>query len=263
MSANHAKGIDADRLRAEVETLYARLAAAPQSGFDFNRGMRFAADVLNYAPEHLARVPRASLARFAGRGNPHRVGLVRDGETVLDAGCGAGTDLIIAAHATGPAGRVIGVDLSAAMIDHAWKGAGLAGVDAWTTLLVSDFCELPVDSSSVDVVLLNGALNLAVDKQAVLQEFVRVLKPGGRLYLAEAVVSGDVPGAWRTDHALWAQGLAGALAEKALCETVNKAGFTRLQVTERFDCFRDSRLAYTQPTATAVNLFARKPLTSL
>ena len=171
-------------------------------------------------------------------------------------------DLVIAAHATGPGGRAIGVDISPAMIECAWKSACLAGVDAWTTLHGGDFGELPADSGSVDVVIVNGGLNRALDKTTLLGEFKRVLKPGGRLYLAEAVVTHRLVSEWRSDPGMWAQGVAGALDETGLRETVLAAGFTRLQITERFDCFRDCRLALTLPGANAVNLFARKPITA-
>lgn len=262
MHANPVNGIDAERLYAEIDALYARLAAAPRDEFDCNRGMRFAMTMLNYAPEALENVPRASLARFVGRGNPHRIGNVLAGETVLDAGCGAGSDLIIAAHATGPAGRVIGVDICGPLLDCAWTSACIAGVDGWTTLLAADYTDLPLDSGSVDVVMLNGSLNIALDKRRVLAECFRVLKPGGRLYLAEAVINEDIGFRWRDDIRLWAHGVAGALNETELRALVSAAGFTRLQLTERFDCFNGSRIALSMPVAGAINLFARKPMTA-
>ena len=121
---------------------------------------------------------------------------------VLDVGCGAGTDLLIAAQMTGPAGRVIGVDMTASMLDTARSSAGamgLANVDLHEALIEA----VPVDSASVDVVISNGVIDLVPDKDVVLDEIDRVLRPGGRLQLADVVIHNEVTEDSRARIDLW------------------------------------------------------------
>lgn len=262
MTQERPEGFDADGLREQLLSVFDRVAREPRGEYRFNRGRRFAARLLNYAEADLALVPPASATRFTGVGNPHRLGRIRAGETVLDHACGSGTDLIIAAHKTGPEGRVIGVDISKAMLGHAWEGSQLAGVDGWTSLQQAFNNEMPVDDESIDVVISNGALNLAFDKRQLFAEILRVLKPGGRLHLSAVVVSEALPASLRKDPHMWANGIGGALLEDELLALAQDAGFVGTGFTERFDCFRDCGLEYLLPAglcAGAVNLQARKP----
>ncbi|HEX7048077.1 MAG TPA: methyltransferase domain-containing protein [Gammaproteobacteria bacterium] len=257
------EGFDIGRLREAIRATFERVAADPHGEFPFHRGKRYAEKHLNYSPEELARIPSASASRFTGTGNPHRAGPFRIGEIVLDLGCGAGMDLILAARRVGPQGRVIGVDMTQAMLDRAWQGAVVAKVDGWTSLFHGRFEDLPADDASIDVVISNGALNLAADKQDVFAEIFRVLKPGGRLHLADVVVQCELPASTSTSVELWTAGIAGALREEELFELASMAGFVRTRITERFDCFcgaagehavpRDARIG-------SVNLLARKPV---
>lgn len=257
------EGFDIEHLRETIRVTFERVAADPDGEFHFHRGKRYAEKHLNYSPEALARISAACTSRFTGAGNPHRAGPLRGGETVLDHACGAGVDLILAALRVGPKGRVIGVDMTQAMLDRAWQGAVAAKVDGWTSLFHGRFEDLPVDDSSIDVVISNGALNLAADKQGVFAEIFRVLKPGGRLHLADAVVQCELPADASMSVNLWAAGIAGAMREEELFELASMTGFVRTRVTERFDCFcgasgehavpRDARIG-------SVNLLACKPV---
>jgi ubiquinone/menaquinone biosynthesis C-methylase UbiE len=160
--------------------------------------------MLGYDAQELAMLPQESTAAFAGVGNPHRIGPIEPGETVLDIGCGAGMDLLLAARRSGPSGRAIGVDMTPAMIERAKRSAVKAGL--WETVEIRRGVaeELPVESESIDVVISNGVLNLSPDKHSAFGEIYRVLKPGGRLYLADVVVQRELSLAARSDVDLWA-----------------------------------------------------------
>jgi SAM-dependent methyltransferase len=197
-------GFDVDKLRQLVRAEYDRVAREPGGDFHFHRGPQYAARMLGYDAEELAMLPEESTASFAGVGNPHRIGSLQPGETVLDIGCGAGMDLLLAARRTGTAGRAIGVDMTPAMIERAKRAAIKAGV--WETVEIRRGMaeELPVENESVDVVISNGVLNLSSDKLSAFGEIYRVLKPGGRLYLADVVVQRELSLAARSDVDLWA-----------------------------------------------------------
>ncbi|MEW6321312.1 MAG: methyltransferase domain-containing protein [Acidobacteriota bacterium] len=194
--------LDVTRLRAEVQTIYGRVAAHPDGDFHFHRGPAYAVARLSYDAAALAQVPDATTASFAGVGNPHLVAPLAAGATVADLGCGAGTDLLLAARQVGPSGRAIGVDMTEAMAARARAGAeamGLANVD----VRLGDLTALPISDRSVDVVMSNGVLNLVPDKARAVEEMFRVLVPGGRLQLADIVLGADLEEEARRDVDLW------------------------------------------------------------
>ena len=190
-------------LRAEVSRIYARVAAEPEGTFHFHRGPAYAAEFLGYHPAELAELPAEATASFAGIGNPHAIALIQPGETVLDIGCGAGMDLLLAARKTGLSGNAIGIDMTAGMIERARQAAhaaGLLNVD----LRQGDATALPVDDETVDVVISNGVLNLVPEKDRAFAEILRVLRPGGRLQLADIAVDEELSEETRSDIDLWA-----------------------------------------------------------
>jgi arsenite methyltransferase len=147
-------------------------------------------------------VPDASVGSFAGVANPFSLGSIAAGETVLDLGCGAGTDLLIAAQMVGPSGRVVGVDMTPEMLRRARDSAealGLANVELHESLIET----LPLPDASVDVVISNGVIDLVPDKHAVFSELDRVLRPGGRLQLADVVIHTEVSEDARGRIDLW------------------------------------------------------------
>ncbi len=160
--------------------------------------------MLRYDPGELATIPTESTASFAGVGNPHRIGPIVPGETVLDIGCGAGMDLMLAARRSGPSGKAIGVDMTPAMLELAKRGALKAGLWQNTEVRRGIAEDLPVESGSVDVVISNGVLNLSPDKDRAFREVYRVLRPGGRSYLADVVVQRELSLETRSDLDLWA-----------------------------------------------------------
>jgi arsenite methyltransferase len=200
MSAAEAP-VDVDVLREEIRKTYTDVSTAPEQEFIFPTGRAWA-QALGYPEPELARVPEATVESFAGVANHWTLGRIEPGSVVLDLGCGAGTDLLIAAQMTGAAGRVIGVDMTATMLERARQSAtemGLTNVELHESLIEA----LPLDDASVDVVISNGVIDLVPDKDAVFDEIDRVLRPGGRLQLADVVIHHEVSEDARSRIDLW------------------------------------------------------------
>jgi arsenite methyltransferase len=235
-------GLDAPRLRAAVETLYTQVATDPGGGFHFNRGAAYASTLLGYDGAELAALPETATAPFAGVGNPLLISPLRPDEVVLDFGAGAGMDLLLAARRVGPHGRAIGVDSTAAMVGRSRASiaaAGLTNVD----ILRGEAEHLPFGDSTMDVVMSNGVLNLVPDKRRALREVFRVLRPGGRLLLADLVIGRRLAWLVRRNASLWALCVGGALQEADLMRLLTGLGFDEVRVTQRFDCARGSSLS--------------------
>lgn len=196
--------LEVDTLRSKVSETYADLVRRPAGAFHFHHGPDYAVEVLRYDRAEIESLPPETTAAFAGVGNPLRIGPVRAGETVLDIGCGAGTDLLLAARRVGPAGRVIGVDMTAAMRRQARAAARAIGVAERVGIRAGLAEALPVEDASVDVVISNGVLNLAPDKERAFAEVHRVLRPGGRLQLADVATAIPFGPDARDDIELWA-----------------------------------------------------------
>lgn len=194
--------LDTLKLRAEIQSIYARVATAPSGDFHFHRGPAYAAEMLGYDADALATLPSDTTASFAGVANPHRIAPLPPGSTVVDIGCGAGMDLLLAARAVGPTGRAIGVDMTEAMADRARAGARairLTNVE----IRLGDALSLPIESESVDAVISNGVLNLTPDKQQAFGEVFRILKPGGRFLYGDIVVAAELSESIRRNIDLW------------------------------------------------------------
>jgi SAM-dependent methyltransferase len=193
--------VDVDVLRDEIRRTYTDVSTDQEREFIFPTGRAWARE-LGYPEPELARVPDATVESFAGVANHWALGRVEPGAVVLDLGCGAGTDLLIAAQMTGSAGRVIGVDMTCAMLDRARESAeamGLGNVELHESLIEA----LPLADASVDVVISNGVIDLVADKDAVLDEIDRVLRPGGRLQVADVVIHREVSEDARRRIDLW------------------------------------------------------------
>jgi arsenite methyltransferase len=254
-------GFDTERLRAQVLATYDRVARDPEGDFHFHRGLEYAVEYLKYDREKLAMLPARATARFAGVGNPHRIGLILPGETVLDHACGAGMDLLLAAMRVGSRGCAIGVDMTPAMRASAAASAREAGLSGVVDIRAGVYEELPVEDASVDVVISNGVVNLAPDKTRVFREIYRVLKPGGRLYLADVVVAREIRTEARANPDIWAACIGGALPTTELPEVAAAAGLRSGRYTERFDCFRNTSAEVKVSKDLRVhgaNFFARK-----
>ncbi len=194
--------LDTQMLRSEVSKIYARVAADPNGDFHFHRGPAYAAEFLGYDPVELAALPADCTASFAGIANPHAIAAIIAGETILDIGCGAGMDLLLAARRAGPMGRAIGIDMTEAMRDRARTSAAAAGLRN-VEVYRADATALPFPDASVDVVISNGVLNLVPEKDKAFAEIRRVLRPGGRLQLADIVLDTELGEDVRRNIDLW------------------------------------------------------------
>jgi len=193
--------VDVAVLRDEIRKTYADVSDHQEQDFVFPTGRAWAQE-LGYPEPELGRVPDATVESFAGVANHWALGTVEPGAVVLDLGCGAGTDLLIAAQMAGHDGRAIGVDMTASMLDRAAASAremGLANVEVHEALVEA----LPVEDHSVDVVISNGVIDLVPDKDAVFDEIDRVLRPGGRLQIADVVIHHEVAEDARRRIDLW------------------------------------------------------------
>jgi len=188
-------------LRDEIQKEYTDVACDPSMGFHFNTGRR-AAEINEYAPEWIDPIPAEVVESFAGMGNPFSLGPLQPGERVVDVGSGAGLDSLIAANMAGIDGNVVGVEMTAAMIDKTRAAAAETGTEH--VEFREGFTEsLPVPDRWADVVISNGCVNLAPDKSLVLNEIFRVLRPGGRLQIADVTVLKPVPAEAKQDIDLW------------------------------------------------------------
>jgi SAM-dependent methyltransferase len=193
--------LDLDQLRSAIQDEYTEVASCPWKGFHFHTG-RFLADRLGYPAERVESLPDPVVESFAGVGNPFSWGDLAPGDQVVDLGSGAGFDALLAAQMVGENGRVIGIYMTAAMLSKAYANAQLLdqpNIEFREGLLEA----LPVESESVDVVISNGVINLCPDKATVLGEAYRVLKPGGRMQIADIIVGKAVPDGAKQDIALW------------------------------------------------------------
>ncbi|MBI2219071.1 MAG: methyltransferase domain-containing protein [Candidatus Rokubacteria bacterium] len=182
--------IDVDGVRDAVRKKYVHVARTPEGRFQYPVG-RAGALAVGYDPALLAAVPEAVLSFFCGVGNPFALGAITAGDAVLDVGCGAGIDLVIAQHLAGPRGRASGVDLIPEMADRARLNVGLAGAAA--DVVVGAAEALPYDDGTFDVVISNGSFNLSPLKAQSFGEVWRVLRPGGRLQCADIVLQEALP----------------------------------------------------------------------
>jgi arsenite methyltransferase len=227
--------VDIESLRAAIRAEYAAVAAYPDQGFHFHTGARLAA-ILGYPEEWIAALPPRAVKSMAGTGNPFALGELQPGERVVDCGSGAGADSLMAARVVGPRGRVIGVDMTPEMVAKARRNAEIAGVHN------VEFREgvleaLPVSDDWADVVISNGVLNLVPDKAVALAEFFRVLRPGGRIQLADIVLDRPVPDGSKSDVSLWTGCIAGGLLADELASLVERAGFRDVEVRRGADVF--------------------------
>jgi arsenite methyltransferase len=193
--------VDVDVLRSEIRKTYTEVSTDQAKEQIFPTGRSWAQE-LGYPEPELSRVPDATVDSFAGVANHWLLGRIEPGEAVLDLGCGAGTDLLIAAQMAGPSGRAIGVDMTRAMLERARASAaemGLGNVELYESLIET----LPLEDASVDVVISNGVIDLIPDKEAVFGEIDRVLRPGGRLQIADVVIHHEVSEDARKRIDLW------------------------------------------------------------
>jgi arsenite methyltransferase len=238
---------DSSQSLVEVQALYTELAAHPEKEFGWGKGKENAR-ALGYDERWLAQLPPPVWASAAAVGNPFALGPIMVGETVVDLGCGAGADLCIAALLVGNQGRAIGIDITSAMVAKAEKAArdlGLTNVD----VRLGDIAALPLENASADVVISNGSINLSSHKPCVFREVFRVLRPGGRVQVADMVrdAAVDAPSCGS-----WADCVAGTVEPKRYLDMLEAAGFGNAELVS-FTGYR------TAPTTIGATFRAVKP----
>lgn len=193
--------LDQTKLREAIQLEYQEVAASPDKGFHFIVG-RPLAERLGYPMDEVDQLPKGVVESFAGVGNPFALGPLNRGEIVADLGSGAGLDSILAMRQVGPTGRVIGVDMTEEMLEKARANAEATGHTQieFREGLIED---LPIGDESVDVVISNGVFNLMPDKEKAFAEAFRILKPGGRIQVADIIVEKDVGDEARNNIDLW------------------------------------------------------------
>jgi len=196
------EGLDVTLLRSEIQRTYTNVSNDPEQEFMFPTGRPWARD-LGYPADLLARVPESSCESFAGVANPFSLGALRPGEHVLDVGCGAGTDTLIAAQMVGPTGSATGIDMTPGMVAKARSSVESMGLEH-VTIVEGSAERLPFDDASFDVVISNGVIDLVPDKDAVFAEITRVLRPGGRIQLADVTIQRPVSDEGKRNIDLWA-----------------------------------------------------------
>lgn len=210
-----------------------------------------------YDAGELEQLPVEAVRWALGVGNPVGHAGLRPGEVVLDLGCGSGIDTVLAARAVGPTGRVLGLDALPEMRDRAARCVQDAGVAAWCEVLVGQMEAIPIPDASVDVIVSNGVLNLSPRKSRAVAEMARVLRPGGRLCLADLVVDRDLPPEVLASEAAWAGCIAGAVSERVLVRKLQRADFTGIRVGQQVPFSLDDIAAYPLFTPEVVALMSR------
>jgi arsenite methyltransferase len=259
MSTDVEHFIDTEELRDRIIEMYREVAESPDGDFHFELG-RPVAERLGYPAAWLDAVPPDALASFAGVGHMLDLAGIQPGERVLDLGSGSGTDSFIAAHLTGPTGRVIGVDMTDAQLDKARRLRDEAQVSH--LVFVKGLIEQPpVEPDSIDVVISNGVINLAPDKHAVFRAAAAALRPGGRLALSDIVSERELIERTRRNVALWAACIAGAVPDHAYLEAIEAAGLHVETVRQNAYRFLSPRAqaAADKYGVTSVTVLATKP----
>ncbi|MEV0170784.1 methyltransferase domain-containing protein [Streptomyces sp. NPDC050803] len=251
--------LDVRELETKVKDVYQQVALAPYGPFHFELG-RALAERLGYPADVLDRVPAGAVESFAGVGHALDLAALRPGETVLDLGSGSGTDVFCAALAVGPSGRVIGVDFTPEQLDKARR---LAEAHAFGQVEFREghIEELPVADDSVDCVISNGVINLSPRKDRVFTEAARVLRPGGRLALADLVTDRPLGDAITAQAELWASCIAGAALEDTYRHLIETAGLrvVRTRPNQYGFLTERARSASVRYGVKSISLLARLP----
>jgi ubiquinone/menaquinone biosynthesis C-methylase UbiE/TusA-related sulfurtransferase len=236
-----------DVIFAAIRAMYTDVARHPERPYHFPTG-RDACRLMGYPEDELARLPESAVESFAGVGYPFAANLIRAGDVVLDVGSGSGTDLLIASSLVGERGTVIGLDMTPAMLEKLEGNVAATGAGN-VRLLEGNAEQIPLPDSSVDVVTSNGVLNLIPDKRTAFRELLRVLKPGGRLQIADIALARPISDECRSNPKLWAECVVGATLENEYVRLLEEAGFEQVEKLGELDYFSASSSPATKSIA--------------
>lgn len=233
-------GVDTRQLEAKVRDMYRQVAEQPHGRYHFEMGRQLA-EQLGYPAKLLDRAPEAAVESFAGVGYFFDLAALMPGEDVVDLGSGSGMDAFVAARLVGESGRVVGVDLTVEQLDKARRLATESGLDRRVDFLEGRIEKLPVADASVDCAISNGVINLSADKQRVFTEVARVLRPGGRMAIADIVTEHQLTDAIVANADLWAACIGGAAHEDTFHHAIEAAGLQVRQVRRNQYGFRSDQ----------------------
>ena len=182
---------DRGRIEESIRQKFIKVASTPEGQFQYPTG-RAGLEALTYDKEKVQKLPDEAITSYCGVGNPFTLGPIQKGEAVLDIGCGAGVDTLIAADMVGPEGEVVGIDMIPAMLKRAKENLQRTDFKN-VTFLEASAEKLPVPNEDFNVVISNGVFNLIPGKVKALSEVYRVLKPGGRMMIADQILTGELP----------------------------------------------------------------------
>jgi SAM-dependent methyltransferase len=220
-----------EEIKEAVKQKYSQVAEKPRADFNFPVGREFAESV-GYARDMLDSLPSCLYESFTGAGNPQPYVLLREGEIVLDLGCGAGLDLYLYARKVGGSGIVYGLDISEKMIEKARRNMSLVGAKN-VKFMCAPSDRIPLDDESVDIVVSNGIYNLSPNKEATMREAYRVLKKAGRIVLSEIVLKAPMPVRELKSINDWFRCIGGAITEKQFTSLMRRVGFRNIQVLSK------------------------------
>jgi arsenite methyltransferase len=251
--------VDTQELEAKVKDMYRHVAEEPRGKYHFEMG-RPMAERLGYPAEVLDRIPSGAIESFAGVGYFFDLAKLRDGECVIDLGSGSGMDVFFAGLQVGTSGSVVGIDFTAEQLDKACGLAGEAGFDQ-VELREGRIEKLPADDATFDCVISNGVINLSPEKERVFAEAVRVLRPSGRLAIADIVSESQLKESIVCDADLWASCIGGAAQEDAYRAAIEGSGLRVEELRENPYRFisDQARNASEKYGVKSVSILATKP----
>lgn len=250
--------VDKDQLEAKVKDMYRHVAQEPHGKFHFELGEQVALRV-GYEPDRLHAVPPGSVESFAGVGYFFDLAGLATGETVVDLGSGSGMDVFYAARFVGPTGHVVGVDFTLEQLAKAREIATASGFDH-VEFLEGRIEAVPLPDASADCVISNGVINLCPDKKSVFTEAARVLRPGGRLAIADIITEQELKDSIVCDADLWASCIGGAAQQELYLQAIESSGFTvdRLRVNAYQFISDQARNASAKYGVKSISLLATK-----
>jgi SAM-dependent methyltransferase len=250
---------DARELESKVKAMYRDVAERPHAAYHFAMG-RTLAERLGYRAADLDRIPSEAIDSFAGVGHYFHLAAISEGETVVDFGSGSGMDTFVAARRVGPTGKVIGVDMTDAQLQ---KAGSLRDRDGFAnvTYVKGYIEEVPLPDGCADCVISNGVINLSADKPKVFGEAARVLRPGGRLAIADIVTDAKLPETITCNTTLWAACIGGAAQRDDYRGMIEAAGLrvTAFEENPAYQFISDSALGATRKYGVkSISLLAEK-----